>query len=91
MFMSLKYFRSPSMQREFDILLYGASGYTAKHVISKLAKQNVKIALAGRNGKSIKRNISDIKIREDVPIFECQSNQVSKISSLKIACELCDG
>lgn len=39
--------------REFDIVLYGATGYTARYIIKELEKSSLKIALAARNTHKI--------------------------------------
>ena len=35
--------------REYDIILYGASGFTAKHIIKELEQSSLKIAVAARS------------------------------------------
>nr|AAT12302.1 hypothetical protein [Antonospora locustae] len=59
------------MDREYDIVVYGAGGYAAKHIVRELVSERAKIALAGRNTKTIERNIADIKGAERIPIIRC--------------------
>lgn len=57
--------------RKYDIIVYGASGFTASFVIDQLLSHKANFALAGRSTKNIKKNISSIPNALDLEIFEC--------------------
>lgn len=59
------------MDREYDIVVYGAGGYAAKHIVRELVSARAKLALAGRNTRTIERNIAGIEGAEHVPIIRC--------------------
>ncbi len=70
----------PLMQREYDIIIYGASGYTAKHVIKQLVNEKVRLALAGRSAQAIKKNVVDVKDSEKIPVLECSPEKTRRIT-----------
>lgn len=47
-------------ERDFDVIVYGANGYTAEYVIRELEKQNIKVAVAARNDVLIKTRFDKI-------------------------------
>lgn len=69
------------MNREYDIIVYGASGYTAKHVVKELICENIKMALSSRCSAAIRKNLSEIKGIHSVPIYECPAENIRSISS----------
>lgn len=58
------------MDREFDIIIYGASALSARYILKHLKNHNVTIALAGRSATRIKNNIKE-EIFGQYEIFEC--------------------
>ncbi|KAM0672803.1 hypothetical protein OCOL_000069 [Ordospora colligata] len=61
------------MQREYDFIIYGASGYTAAYVIDFFKKEDVRLALAARD-------ISKI-VDTDLPKYECQVDCIDNIAA----------
>ncbi|KAH9411471.1 hypothetical protein HK407_05g09900 [Ordospora pajunii] len=61
------------MQREYDFIIYGASGYTAAYVIDLFKKEGLSLALAARD---ISR-IADT----DLPRYECQADCIDAIAA----------
>lgn len=59
------------MDREYDIIVYGAGGYAAKYIVRELVSEKVKLALAGRNTRTIEKNIVGIEGAEQIPIIRC--------------------
>lgn len=53
-----------TQQRDFDYVVYGASGYTGQYVVEKLATQlkdkpSVKWAVAGRSATKVERCMAE--------------------------------
>lgn len=67
------------MTREFDILVYGAGGYTAKYVIKSLARANVRLGLCGRSAKTIRDNVRGI-CGAETPIIECPACDAAEVT-----------
>eukprot|EP01004_Peranema_trichophorum_P004328 NODE_3259_length_1387_cov_60.857595_g2835_i0.p1 GENE.NODE_3259_length_1387_cov_60.857595_g2835_i0~~NODE_3259_length_1387_cov_60.857595_g2835_i0.p1 ORF type:complete len:417 (+),score=63.38 NODE_3259_length_1387_cov_60.857595_g2835_i0:66-1316(+) len=70
-------------QRAYQIVVFGATGYTGKIVAEYLAKNygnQIKWALAGRN----KNKLQDVKnsIGLDIPLLEADVNNVESLQSL---------
>ncbi|KAF7680926.1 Saccharopine dehydrogenase-like oxidoreductase [Astathelohania contejeani] len=66
------------MHKEYDIIVYGASGFTAKHVIARLAETEINLAVAGRNYNKIKANLSGIK---ELPILVAPIEDIRRITA----------
>ncbi|KAL7348690.1 L-lysine dehydrogenase [Encephalitozoon intestinalis] len=62
------------MEREFDFIIYGASGYAARYIIEAFKAENVRLALASRN-------ISKIKDKA-FPVYECKIDNIDEIASM---------
>ncbi|KAI5169643.1 hypothetical protein PAEPH01_0880 [Pancytospora epiphaga] len=58
-------------EREFDIIVYGASGFTAQFIYHELEKFNHKIALAARSIYKIPKT--------HLPLIECSVDDISSI------------
>ncbi|KAG5860315.1 saccharopine dehydrogenase NADP binding domain-containing protein [Encephalitozoon hellem] len=62
------------MEREYDFIIYGASGYAARYIIEAFKSENVRLALAARN-------ISKIKDKA-FPVYECEIDGIDEIASM---------
>lgn len=80
-------------EREFDIIIYGASGYTGKYVVEYVAKiyeeEKLKWAIAGRDAGKLKGVLEDVstltgKDVKDIPVF---SAAVSDSAALAEVCK----
>lgn len=67
--------------RKYDIIVYGASGFTAGYVVEELLKHKANFALAGRSEQNIRRNLQDIPNTDDLEIIECSPSDAKKFSS----------
>lgn len=63
---------SNNTEREYDIILYGASAFTAKYVIEELEKTKYKVALAGRDSSKFHHSIYDV--------LECSVDEIETIT-----------
>ena len=76
---------SKQKQKIFDLIIWGASGYTGKlvceYIVKNYKKNNLKWALGGRNKSKIERLITSLNLK-NIPYFIADSN--NKISLLKI-------
>lgn len=68
--------------RKYDIIVYGASGFTASFVIEHLLQKDVSIALAGRDEKKIRKNLKDISKAQDLEVFECEPKDAAIFTHL---------
>ena len=70
------------MEREYDIIVWGASGFTGKLVVDYMAQQqgvsNLKWAVAGRNVEKVRQVLGD----RDIPIIQADSNDSESINAL---------
>jgi short subunit dehydrogenase-like uncharacterized protein len=76
--------RSP---REFDIVVYGATGFTGKLVAEYLAGRQkaglgVRWALAGRNLDKLAAAREEMGVASDVPLIAADGEDVSSLSSM---------
>lgn len=62
------------MEREYDFIIYGASGYAARYIIEAFKSENVRLALAARN-------ISKIKDKA-FPVYQCEIDGIDEIASM---------
>ncbi|RVD91820.1 Saccharopine dehydrogenase [Tubulinosema ratisbonensis] len=67
--------------RKYDIIVYGASGFTAGYVIEELLAHNSNFALAGRNKANILKNIQDIPKAQNLEIMEYDPDNAEKFTS----------
>ena len=76
-------------EREFDVCLYGATGFTGSLVAKYLAtRENVKWAMAGRNTdkiQAVRKNIGNI---DDVEIVEANSSNYDSILAMAQRCKV---
>lgn len=70
------------MEREFDIIVWGASGFTGRLVVDYMATQhstsNLKWAVAGRNVDKVKQVLGD----RDIPVLTADSEDEASIDDL---------
>lgn len=69
------------MTSEFDIIVYGASGFASRFIIQKLMTHNIKLALGGRNSDRILANVKEINLGDRIPIFEADVSNIDFITS----------
>lgn len=70
------------MTRDYDIIVWGASGFTGKLVTAYLATEqaasNLKWAVAGRNVEKVRQTIGE----DDIPIIQADSEDQASIEAL---------
>ena len=70
------------MEREYDIIVWGASGFTGRLVVDYMASQaaasNLKWAVAGRNVTKVKQVLGD----RDIPVVQADSHDDASIHAL---------
>lgn len=69
------------MTREFDIIVYGASGFASRFIVEKLMTHNIKLALGGRSSERILSNIKNIPMADNLQIFEAGTENIDFITS----------
>lgn len=70
-------------KKEIDIMVYGASGFTAKFIIKELMLTNLKIILAGRSKERIENNLKELKINCKYEIYEGEE-AINKIKNVRL-------
>lgn len=72
--------------REFDIIIYGASGYTgrlvAEYLQAEYAGSDLKWAMAGRNAEKLQAVAGEMKIGGDVAILTANSDEPESLAAL---------
>jgi short subunit dehydrogenase-like uncharacterized protein len=71
-------------ERPFQITVFGATGFTGKHVAEDLKKRNIKgitWAVAGRNETKLKRVLEDVGC-PDVPIVMADVNDPKSLRDM---------
>ena len=72
--------------REFDIIIYGASGFTgrlvAEYLQAEYAGSGLKWAMAGRNAEKLQTVAGEMNISGDVAIITANSNDPESLASL---------
>ena len=72
--------------REFDIIIYGASGYTgrlvAEYLQAEYAGSGLKWAMAGRNAEKLQTVAGEMKIGGDVAIITANSADPDSLAAL---------
>lgn len=71
--------------KEYDITVYGASGFTARHIISHLQKYPLRIALSARTPSKIQHN------PQNYPVIQCDTDNLEIITSKSIVLLNCAG
>lgn len=60
--------------REFDVIIYGAAGLTASHVVKEISRYNLKVALSARNTDKITYN------PKNYPLIQCSTETIDNIT-----------
>ena len=73
--------------REFDVVIFGASGYTGKLVAEYMQDQygddiSIKYAIAGRNTEKLLEVKKDLNLNEDIKILEVDSNDLDCLDKM---------
>ena len=77
-------------EREFDLVVFGASGYTGKLVAEYIQNeygrdQSLKWALAGRNKDKLAGIKEDLNLESDLTILEVDSNDQESLDAMTSA------
>ena len=73
--------------REFDVVIFGASGYTGKLVAEYMQDQygddqSIKYAIAGRNTEKLLEVKKDLNLNEDITILEVDSTDLDSLDKM---------
>ncbi len=73
--------------REFDVVIFGASGYTGKLVAEYMHYQygndnSIKYAIAGRNIEKLLEVKKDLRLNEDISILEVDSSNLYSLDKM---------
>jgi len=73
--------------REFDVVIFGASGYTGKLVAEDMHDQygndhSIKYAIAGRNIEKLLEVKKDLRLNEDISILEVDSSNLESLDKM---------
>ena len=73
--------------REFDVVIFGASGYTGKLVAEYMhdqygGDQSIKYAIAGRNTEKLLEVKKDLNLNEDITILEVDSTDLDSLDKM---------
>ena len=73
--------------REFDVVIFGASGYTGKLVAEYMHDQygddqSIKYAIAGRNTEKLLEVKKDLNLNEDITILEVNSTDLDSLDKM---------
>ena len=73
--------------REFDVVIFGASGYTGKLVAEYMHDQygddqSIKYAIAGRNTEKLLEVKKDLNLNEDITILEVDSADLDSLDKM---------
>ena len=73
--------------REFDVVIFGASGYTGKLVAEYMHDQygddqSIKYAIAGRNTEKLLEVKKDLNLNEDITILEVDSTDLDSLDKM---------
>ena len=73
--------------REFDVVIFGASGYTGKLVAEYMQDQygddqSIKYAIAGRNTEKLLEVKKDLSLNEDITVLEVDSSDLDSLDKM---------
>ena len=73
--------------KEFDVVIFGASGYTGKLVAEYMHDQygndqSIKYAIAGRNTEKLLEVKKDLNLNEDITILEVDSTDLDSLDKM---------
>ena len=74
-------------EKEFDVVIFGASGYTGKLVAEYMHDQygddqSIKYAIAGRNTEKLLEIKKDLNLNEDITILEVDSTDLDSLDKM---------
>ncbi len=74
-------------EKEFDVVIFGASGYTGKLVAEYMHDQygddqSIKYAIAGRNTEKLLEVKKDLNLNEDITILEVDSTDLDSLDKM---------
>ena len=74
-------------EREFDVVIYGASGYTGKLVAEYMHQhygddESIKYAIAGRNKEKLEAVKHDLGLSSDISILEVDSTDTESLDNM---------
>ena len=74
-------------EREFDVVIYGASGYTGKLVAEYMHEHygdddSIKYAIAGRNKEKLEAVKNDLGLNDGISILEVDSNDDESLDNM---------
>lgn len=67
---------------EYDVILFGATGFTGGLALDYLTKQNVKFAICGRNRAKLEQKIAEAANKPDVFVLDVLSNTQQEIQEI---------
>jgi len=74
------------MKREFDVIIYGATGFTgrlvAEYLNGQYAGSDVKWAMAGRSGDKLEVVRDEMSISTDIPLVVANSNDPASLNAM---------
>ena len=78
--------------REFDVVIFGASGYTGKLVAEYMHDQygndqSIKYAIAGRNTEKLLDVKKDLRLNDDISILEVDSSDQDSLDKMTTSAE----
>ena len=73
--------------REFDVVIFGASGYTGKLVAEYMHDQygddqSIKYAIAGRNSEKLLELKKELGLNKDIKILEVDSSDLDSLDKM---------
>lgn len=79
--------------REFDVVVYGASGYTGRLVAEYMARQyppdsGIKWAMAGRNAEKLQKVRDEVGAPADIPILVADTADPASIDAMAAAAKV---
>ena len=81
-------------EREFDVVVFGASGYTGKLVAEYIQSEygengSVKWAIAGRNREKLEGIREELGLSADLSILEVDSNDQGSLNAMTEFNQMC--
>ena len=74
------------MSRDFDVIVYGATGFTGRLVAEYLNTQysgsDIKWAMAGRSSEKLESVRAEMGISEDIPLIVADSNKPASLADM---------
>ena len=74
------------MSRDFDVIVYGATGFTgrlvAEYLNTQYAGADIKWAMAGRSSEKLESVRAEMGISEDIPLIVADSNKPASLADM---------